>query len=332
MAIPEHIIISEDTSKLEEIVSSRRCFALIDNNLRHHPLARMFGEKVLYIDASEDIKTLSTIEMFAVNLLDRGVDRDTTLVGVGGGITTDITGFLAAIYMRGIRCGLVPTTLLSQVDATVGSKNGVNVNHYKNILGTIRNPDFIYLCPEVTLSTDVSSNLNGIAEMLKIFILRDEEYYQMAVDHYTGRCRHDLTDLIRRAVEIHYEIVEEDPQEWGVRRLLNLGHTFGHAIEKCGEMSMPHGKAVAVGTIIAGKIACKMGIMKEADYQRIYNDFCMIGLPTQSPVTLSSLMGAIRKDKKKVGNVIFFVMPTRVGEAVIKPLTFEEIEHYLSSI
>ena len=211
MAIPEHIIISEDMTRLEEMLANRRCFALIDSNLRHHPIARIFGEKVLYVEASEDIKTLSTIEMFAVHLLDRGVDRDTLLVGIGGGITTDITGFLAAIYMRGVRCGLVPTTLLSQVDATVGSKNGVNVNHYKNILGTIRTPEFIYLCPNVTLSTDTSSNLNGIAEMLKIFILRDEAYYQRAVDHYTGRKQHNLTELIRRAVEIHYEIVEEDP-------------------------------------------------------------------------------------------------------------------------
>ncbi len=332
MAIPEHIIISKDMHRLEEMLKDRRCFALVDNNLRHNPIIEIFGERVLFVEATEDIKTLDTIGMFAVHLLDRGVDRDTLLVGIGGGITTDITGFLAAIYMRGIRCGLVPTTLLSQIDATVGSKNGVNVNHYKNILGTIRTPEFIYLCPEVTLSTSTSSNLNGIAEMLKIFMLRDPGYYQMAVDHYTGRKQHDLTDLIRRAVEIHYEIVEEDPEEWGARRLLNLGHTFGHAIEKCGEMSMPHGKAVAVGIIIAARMAVKMGLLKEADFQRIYGDFCMIGLPTQPPVPLTSLTGAIRKDKKKVGNVIYFVLPTGIGSTVIKPLTFEEIDALVSSL
>ncbi len=354
------------TEGLRELIGGLRAFAIIDSALARtavnvmearnweaaggetagvpsDPWTGLFGDNVIWLEADEGLKGLECVEAIGRTMLEKGVDRSWMLVGIGGGITTDITGFLAATYMRGISCGLVPTTLLAQIDAAIGGKNGVNLDGYKNILGTFRQPDFICICPALTQTLPESEYLCGIAEMLKAFILDgNQDMYRRAVEYfseasnrqpvqegYAEGCQSSgngttLENLIRAAIDIKLSIVERDPYEKGERRLLNLGHTFGHAMEKCG--GIPHGLAVATGIIMAARISTELGLMQHEDLETLIRDFKAIGLPTATDIPTANLIEAISRDKKKNGETIDFILPRPGAKAVIKPLSPEEIK------
>ena len=176
--------ISSDFSGLDALIpQGRRVFVVIDSNLK--PFFGLFERyELIPIQTSEKVKTLATVEYIIEQLLDRGADRSSFLVGVGGGITTDLCGFAASVYKRGIRFGFVPTTLLAQVDASIGGKNGVNFHAYKNMVGTITQPEWIYICTDALRTLSPREFRAGIAEVLKTFILFDAEYYRKAVDYF----------------------------------------------------------------------------------------------------------------------------------------------------
>lgn len=326
----ERIIYSADTDQIKGLLNGRELFAIADKALKGLPLLKRFGRNVIYLEATEKVKKMATVEKIAKKMMARGVDRNWLLVGVGGGIVTDITGFVAAVYMRGIACGFVPTTLLAQVDAAIGGKNGVNLDGYKNMLGTIREPEFVFICPKLTETLNEQERLCGIAEMLKTFIIGDAEFYGKAVLHYSGGQSCDELELIRRAGEIKCSIVERDLHESGERRLLNLGHTFGHAIEKCGGRNpMPHGLAVAVGIITAARIASQTGEMDDDLRLRLEEDWGRLGLPTTTDIPVKKLVSVIRKDKKGEGDSINFVMPKELGNCIVKKMTVREIANLM---
>lgn len=315
----------------------------------------LFGENVIWLEAGEGIKTLECVEAMARTLLEKGVDREWLLVGIGGGITTDITGLLAAIYMRGIACGLVPTTLLAQADAAIGGKNGVNLDGGKNILGTFREPEFICICPELTQTLSRQDRLCGIAEILKAFILSGQwDSYRRAVTLWSNPGQPNPTtdanqptpatsstnqptpatgtdpttaeaEILREAIAIKQDIVSRDPLEKGERRLLNLGHTFGHAIEKCSGGAVPHGLAVAAGIILAAKASVSLGLLEGTRLSELQRDFASLGLPAGTDIAPEELTAAMRIDKKKDGDSIRFILPTD-GKAVIKAMKPEEIK------
>lgn len=326
----EKIIYSTDTDQLKGLLNGRESFAIVDKAMKGQPFLKRFGRNIIYLEASEKMKKMATVEKIAKKMMSRGVDRTWLLVGVGGGIVTDIAGFVAAIYMRGIACGLVPTTLLAQVDAALGGKNGVNLDGYKNMLGTIREPEFVYICPTLTETLDPQERLCGIAEMLKTFIIGDAEYYTKAVDHFSSKQACDEMDLIRRAGEIKCGIVGRDLREGGERRLLNLGHTFGHAIEKCGgRNAMPHGLAVAVGIIFAARIASQIGELNDDVRIGFEEDWAKLGLPTTTEIPSKKLISAIKKDKKGEGDHINFVLPKEIGTCIVKRMTVREIANLI---
>lgn len=341
MNVSDNLTITGSTDSLQELLGGKRAFAIVDYGASGCgiDITGIFGDNVIYLNPDERLKCPETVAAMARTLLEKGVDRTWTLVGIGGGITTDITGFLAATYMRGIGCGLVPTTLLAQIDAAIGGKNGVNLDGYKNILGTFRQPDFICICPALTLTLPESERLCGIAEMLKAFILDgNRDMYRRAVEYFSDACNRQsgrdirpssvngttLGDLIRAAIDVKLSIVERDPLEKGERRLLNLGHTFGHAIEKCG--GTHHGLAVATGIIMAARISTELGLMQRGETEALIRDFKAIGLPTATDIPAASLIGAISKDKKKNGETIDFILPRIGAKAVIRPLSPEEIK------
>ena len=324
---------------LKGLAGGRRAFAIIDSAMTGGTTTGLwsdiFGDNVIWLEADEGLKSLACVEALARTLLEKGVDREWLLVGIGGGITTDITGLLAAIYMRGIACGLVPTTLLAQVDAAIGGKNGVNLDGSKNILGTFREPEFICICPELTQTLNVAERLCGIAEILKAFILSGQwDKYRSAVALWsqTGQTRPDAevaaateAELIRAAIDIKQDIVARDPLEKGERRLLNLGHTFGHAIEKCSGGKVPHGLAVASGIILAAKASKALGLLDSATLEQLRRDFQALGLPTGTDIAPDKLIEAMRNDKKKSGEAVRFVLPTD-STAVIKVMKPEEMK------
>lgn len=307
----EHINIYSGKKAISRIVTSdsikglgaclepfRSVFAVIDKNIPvNAQLMEMLKAKnagIRYINPSEETKTIETVMDICSWLLENGADRDAMILAVGGGITTDMAGFAACIYKRGVRFAYVPTTLLSQVDAAIGGKTGVNFEKYKNILGIIRQPAFTYICPQLLESLPKRDFLSGAAELLKTFIIEDNGNYQKAADLFFDiqsefhlevmmygkdedtqwrellkKHRKTLTALIAAAANIKAGVVSRDQFEKGERRKLNLGHTFAHAIETLAqnenstlpaeEQHFPsgviHGEAVAMGLVLAARLA-----------------------------------------------------------------------------
>lgn len=314
---------------------------------------------VSIIDASETNKTMATVESVVGDMLEAGADRNVLVLGIGGGITTDLAGFVASIYKRGVRFAFVPTTLLAQVDAAIGGKNGVNFRSYKNMIGVIRQPEFTYIYNESLKTLPQRAFLSGVAELLKTFIIADADAYNDVVGRLkawkanepdadcssekdAGRSIPEIGDLAARAAEIKASIVEQDPEEHGLRRVLNLGHTFAHAIEKLSSGRWSHGEAVAVGIILAARLAESLSdkvtdseglpfICEEGLRVRLERDFEAIGLPTECPYTLKEMSDAMSKDKKAEGDRINFILPAKIGSVKIVKINIEQYDLYSTS-
>ena len=288
---------------------------IADEYFREEGKLAAWGCPILWIRASETNKTLATVEQLIAQLLELQADRDTMLIGVGGGIVTDITGFTAAIYKRGLKFGLIPTTLLAQVDAAIGGKNGVNFDRFKNMVGTFRQAEFVYIDTDFLATLPPRELRCGAAEMLKTFLLADARAYEEAVRVFSSPHPERVPQhLVRRAGEIKYSLVEQDPEDHGIRQLLNLGHTFGHAIEKC-STQYEHGEAVAIGIVMAARMACEKGLLAPEDADRIAHDIAACGLPVEPPVPEAELQEAILQDKKRTGGTLKFVLPESIGHA-----------------
>ena len=320
-----NIVISHEWAALRSLLRGRRVVAIVDDALPS-PEQIVGDAAVIRLHACEADKSLAMAESMIGRLLELGADRDTFILGVGGGITTDLAGFTASVYKRGVPFGFVPTTLLSQVDASVGGKNGVNFMGLKNMVGVIRQPDFVFINPDVLRTLPERAFRDGVAEMLKAFIIADREMFLKVAEEGVES---GLDSLIRRAVEIKSLIVEKDEFEGGLRRVLNLGHTFAHAIEREGFESpsgASHGQAVAIGTVIASAISCNMGILPKEEYCTIKAAFEKAGLPTSTPIPFDALAQAMVQDKKAEGGKINFVLPRSIGEVIVKPLSINELK------
>lgn len=331
------IYINKSISNLENIIPKNSgVYIILDNNLKH--LSPIFSKyQILCINASESTKTLQTVEKISNWLLEKGADREAFLIGVGGGITTDITGFVASIYKRGVKFAFIPTTLLAQVDASIGGKNGVNFNAYKNIIGVINQPLWIYHAIDTLDTLEEREFKAGIAEVIKTFILFDKEYYKKAIALFANKeenkeiYKEKLLDIIKKCAEYKCGVVKRDEFEKGERRLLNLGHTFAHAIEKIyAECNIMHGYAVSIGMVIAAnitKVAYKESV-EEGFANMLALDLQKVGLPisldeidSNIKVSLADLFNAIIKDKKVSGNSIHFIAP--FGIENVKDITIE---------
>lgn len=293
-------------------------------------------------------------------LLDNGADRDALVLAIGGGITTDMVGFAASIYKRGVRFAYMPTTLLAQVDAAIGGKTGVNMGGYKNMLGTIRQPEFTYICPQVLESLPMEDFQSGAAEMLKTFIIEDNGNYQTAVDYlksltadFIASCEgnttlsynednwpevlsgrlSELTPLIAAAANVKAGVVSRDQFETGERRKLNLGHTFAHAIESLAHKhhnDIDHGHAVALGIVYAAQLAEKMGLSEPGFAASIEEDLDKSLLLIINPYNLDDMAVAMCKDKKAEGGKVHFILPRAIGDVVIEDMTVEDAISLLS--
>ncbi len=301
---------------------------------------------LLAITADEAHKTIDTVMDICRWLCDNGADRDALVLAVGGGVTTDMAGFAASIYKRGIRYANIPTTLLSMVDAGIGGKTGVNLDGYKNLLGVIRQPEFTAIFPEVLETLPEREFRSGLAEMLKTFIIKNpHRAYERTValmgsspGAASALADGELAELIQLAAGIKQEIVEKDEFETGLRRKLNLGHTWAHAIEwwqkgsfagarndrsfAQNDTTFTHGEAVAIGMVQAAKYAERHGIAEEPGLaERIAADLKACGLPTELPCPEQELLPAVLKDKKAYGSKIKLVLPCKIGKVVVKSVS-----------
>jgi 3-dehydroquinate synthase len=290
------------------------------------------GMKVL--DASEKAKDMATVLDLCSWLLEAGADRSSLLLAVGGGITTDLAGFAACIYRRGIRFAFVPTTLLAQVDAAIGGKTGVNFLDFKNMLGVIRQPEFTFECAQVLRTLPRRDFLSGAAELLKTFLIDNTgNAYEKTVAFLSAPADSaTLQTLIAAAAKVKAGIVSRDEQERGERRCLNLGHTFAHAIEheaRQAGLDVTHGEAVAVGILLAARLSEAMGLAPKGLVARLEADWTACGLPTGVPFDLGTLTSAMTKDKKAEGDTIHFVLLSSIGQVEIRKISAAEATAHL---
>ena len=289
----------------------------------YHPLLAPYDS--VLIGTGESIKTLQTVETLYRRFLELGVDRKTFILGVGGGIVTDVAGFAASTYMRGVRFGFVSTTLLGQVDASVGGKNGVNVDGYKNMAGTFTQPQFVICDPAMLRTLPDREFRAGLAEAVKAAVIADGDLFTRLEGASFEALRTDtdlLSDVVSAAIRVKADIVEHDEKESGERRKLNLGHTLAHAIEKCSNR-MIHGEAVAVGTALIASAAVRLGVLKEEDRQRIVSVLTRLGFDLTPPVELKRLLKEVGKDKKSEDGLLRIVLPVGIGDCEVRPMTQE---------
>ena len=317
-----NIHISRDINDIFPLIQERKVIMVADEYFRSHDSSLdAIDCPRLWICADEEKKTLDTVGGLIDSLLEYGADRDTLILAAGGGITTDIAGFTASIYKRGVALGSVPTTLLAQVDASIGGKNGVNVNHFKNMVGVIRQPEFVFINPDFNGTLPVREYRCGIAEMLKMFCIADRNSFFGLLQH-----KDDVSEeLIRRAIDVKTDIVEQDEMEHGMRRVLNLGHTFGHAIEKCSRDYL-HGEAVSVGLVLAGQVSVSLGAMPYEELSLLRESLRSAGLPIGADICFDDLREAILQDKKSVGSLIDFALPLKIGDVRLRRLSMEQLE------
>ncbi|GAA0541703.1 3-dehydroquinate synthase [Chitinophaga japonensis] len=319
--------------RLGEYVDIQRTILVMDENVEQHHGARLPGWKKLVIPDGEENKNMEVLQQIVNGLIELEADRKTTLVGIGGGMLTDMAGFAAAIYMRGIPFGFVPTTLLAQVDASIGGKNGISHGQHKNMLGTIRQPSFILFDYTLPATMPDEEWHNGFAEIIKYACILDADLFTYLEQHRDKAMERNvdvLRYLVERSVELKTQVVLEDEFETGSRRWLNFGHTLGHAVEKL--EGIAHGQAVAIGMVAAAKISEKLaGLPAEQTNRliRLINDY-------QLPVTLTSnkekVFDIFRLDKKREKDVIHFVLLETIGKAITKPVPLTELKKLLEEM
>lgn len=310
---------------LHVLAQGRRIVIITDPQVKAAQGHRLGDLECLEIGLGEAQKTLASVESLYAAFLEREVDRNTLVVGLGGGIVCDITGFAASTYQRGLPFGLLPTTLLAQADAAIGGKNGVNFNRYKNMVGIIRQPEFVLIDESVLASLPDREYRNGLAEVVKAACIWDAALFN-ALESRAGaiaqRQSGALSPLLPAAVDIKCALVEEDEQESGARMLLNFGHTAGHALEKL--TGMPHGEAVAIGSMLEARISAELGLLTQEDVIRLERLLSALGLPTRCPIEkVPALASAIRQDKKRRSGLIHWVLLEAIGRGLIHPLSVE---------
>ncbi len=273
---------------------------------------------ILEIPAGEPSKNIATLIEVSEKLLALGADRGTVLIALGGGVVGDLTGFVASVYMRSVPYIQIPTTLVGQVDSSIGGKTAVDLPQGKNLLGTFYQPGAVFADLAFLDTLPEKEFANGLAEIIKYGVIEDDKMFKLLeenMDDVRGREEVLLTKIIENCCRIKKSIVEIDEREQGLRRILNFGHTLGHALEAVSDYALSHGEGVALGMIAAAKLSVKLHHLPEVDFIRIENMIAQAGLPTKIPASLSpeAVIGRLKMDKKKKDNVIHFVLIKKIG-------------------
>jgi 3-dehydroquinate synthase len=326
------ILIGERIQNLKKYISAEKIVVITDINVHRLYQKNFPSDNVIIIGTGEKIKNLDTVQYIYDKLMALEVERSSFIVGIGGGIVCDITGFVASTYLRGVRFGFVSTTLLSQVDASVGGKNGVNFGGYKNIIGVFNQPEFV-ICDLSLLGTLPGKEiLCGLAEIVKHAVIGDAELFGYLEENYKNAFSLDrqvIERLVYDSIKIKSTIVNKDEKEKGERRKLNFGHTIGHAIEKT--IGISHGEAVSAGMVAAATIAVNRNLLSPEDATRIKLLLKNLRLPTEILTGKERLIEALKKDKKREGDAIHFVLPDGIGKVIVKQIPIKEIKNMLTA-
>ena len=279
--------------------------------------------ELLFFPGGESNKRLSAVESLAEKMIARGGDRSSIVIGFGGGIVTDVSGFVAATFMRGVPIVQIPTTLLAQVDAATGGKTGVNLTSGKNLIGSFHQPEAVLIDPDVLSTLPEREYRAGLFEVIKCGVIRGPALFELLernVDGVLAQKPALVDQLIAAAVRIKAEVVSADERESDLRRILNFGHTIGHAIEAETEYTrFLHGEAIAWGMLAATRLAVILGRLDESDEARIRKTICSYGpLPSARHLNAEHLIARLNSDKKTLKGKVHFVLPTAIGAVTVK--------------
>jgi len=318
-------------SHLKKIVDQKNSIIITDENVFSNNGKRFKNWNVIILKPGEEYKIQSTVDSIIEQLIKMEADRKTTLIGVGGGVVTDITGYAASVYMRGIKFGFIPTTLLSMVDASIGGKNGIDVDVYKNLVGTISQPSFILHDLIFLNSLPQSEWVNGFAEIIKHACIKDvamfRELETNSLKKYQER-KTRVCKLIQRNAILKTKIVQQDEFEKGDRKLLNFGHTLGHALEN--HYNLSHGQAISIGMTYACHISEQMLGFNEAD--RVVNLLEKYGLPTYAKFDKQKVFDVLKMDKKRERKEINYILLEKIGKGVIKTISLNQLEKIIGNL
>jgi 3-dehydroquinate synthase len=320
-------------TSIREYCQGKRVAMITDSTVYN-----LFGEKfpkgmVAVLGNSELSKSLDTVHEIYQFFLSQELDRSSCVVGIGGGVVCDITGFCASTYLRGLTFGYVPTTLLAQVDASVGGKNGVNFKGYKNMIGTFSQPQFV-LCDFKLLKTLPEREVrNGLAEVIKHALIGNSSLFSKLE---TGRemilslDEDVLEEIVHESLQVKRGIVSRDETEKGERRKLNFGHTIGHAIEKT--LGLSHGEVVSIGMVMEARLSAAKGRLKIETVKRIEAILEGFNLPVKAKLNKDAVIDAIRKDKKRENQEIHCILLEGIGSAVIDKLKIQDLEEIFDDL
>ena len=322
------VVVGSVGELLPALLPKKRVVVVSDTNIDRHYHSLIEPYDHVLIGLGESSKTLKTLDIIYRRFIELGVDRSCFVLAIGGGIVTDVAGFAASTFMRGLEFGFISTSLLGQVDASVGGKNGVNVEGYKNMVGTFTQPKFVICDVDLLRTLSPREFRTGLAEIIKAAVIADAELFEMLEQTDFSTLQRDterLSEMVYRAVKVKADIVERDERESGDRRLLNLGHTLAHAIEKS-STKMNHGEAVAVGLALIAEVATSRDMLAVADKERIVALLLRAGFMLDAPVEIRTLLKAVAKDKKAEGSDIHIVFPLGVGRCTVEKMPVEEFK------
>lgn len=316
---------------LEKLTSKENSIIITDENIFNKNGKKFKSWNTIVLKAGEEFKVQATVDSIIDQMIGYGLDRNSFVVGVGGGVVTDIAGYVASIYMRGVKFGFVPTSILAMVDASIGGKNGIDVGAYKNMVGLIRQPSFLLYDYSLLKSLPKEQWVNGFAEIIKHACIKDAAMFKLLEQHKLTDFQKDktlLNKLIQRNAMIKAKVVEQDEFEQGDRKLLNFGHTLGHAIEN--KYQLPHGYAVSIGMVVAAYIS-----LNEAGFKGVERLVSLIekyGLPAFAQFDVEEAIQMMRADKKRIKDELHYVLLEKIGKGIIKPLTTKEIQPVLEQL
>lgn len=327
------IYIDESLKNLESYTSGKRLVIITDGNVRRYYEKAFPKADIIQVGHGEDKKNLESIQTIYQQMLDLEVDRSCFVVGIGGGIVCDMAGFAASTYLRGLSFGYVASTLLAQVDASVGGKTGVNFYGFKNIIGVFRQPSFVITDIDMLKTLPHSELTYGFAEAIKHAVIADKDYFLFLrdrVDDALGLDREVLERVVSDSVRIKSAVVTRDETEKGERRKLNFGHTLAHALEK--SMCIAHGEAVSAGMVFAAKFSVKRNLLSREEAEHITTLLDRFDLPVKMAAFKDNLKEAIRQDKKRQDQGIHFVFLKSIGEAIVEEISIKELEEAIDDL
>jgi 3-dehydroquinate synthase len=324
------IIFDAQWAHLEQWAPKKHSIIVTDAHIFKHYSQQLTDWRTIVIPAGETHKQWETIEHICNKLLDYEADRHTTLVGLGGGVVTDITGFAASIYKRGIRFGFLPSTILGMVDAALGGKNGIDVGSQKNMIGIIRQPDFMLYHYSLLDTLPQQEWINGFAEIIKHSCIALPEMFSLLEKHNLHSFQSDralLQQLIQENALFKLSVVQQDEHEKNTRKLLNFGHTLAHAIEN--DYALPHGFSVAIGMLFAAELSVKYTHFQEVE--RLKKVIQQFELPTSLHFNTDNALKHLYNDKKRNGSGVDFIVLKSIGEAQIHHIPITNIKLALST-